>query len=641
MSQSIDQKKIHPDTDAQLISENKKAMILFETLLFTDVYKVIHDLETDPLVFETKRITSGYLLYNIKDGLPIQHLETLEIILSPNKDHVEVIFIYIIKNEDKKKSFQEIQKAVEDYLPETLKGVYLNNAMNCMLPKVLLPSLYIYDTSSYDWILTRPYNEFWGIPTDRDILFDFCRSFNKASIYEEEENVLERLVDSSPLACIAKRILVFRPSEYLFSMDFSIPSNFVCLFFVKFDLDMEAIQDFIMQFSLCFNLLAILGSSIVKINIPKLIDVTKIQRNEMRSFRNGLIKKRIALNLINSVIAIDFWEEFNSKDTFFYEEDEYINQDRKSVKATNTLNALFKNRIANGYKKYNEIFKTNYKLLEEYITFIQEEEKIERPNNTSLFKGLETEYSDQVIKWRDRIDEPEITQWLLNFDTNKEKLLALRLLDNLRYLTEKNLTYSVKALYNRIIRVIGTNKVIYSNIGDIKNGSMTIVKTFMDVNKIGHKKVRQFSSLNSYSNPDTVLILIDDFIGSGNTFIKWYNQNTEGLMNFKTVYFASLLAVDTGISNIKNITKIETICSLPLNDSDRIFSSNDFTDQEKKDIRVLIERYKSIQSKEFIYGFDNSQLLLAFEKKVPNNTIALLWADQNGWTPLLKRKSTS
>ena len=40
----------------------------------------------------------------------------------------------------------------------------------------------------------------------------------------------------------------------------------------------------------------------------------------------------------------------------------------------------------------------------------------------------------------------------------------------------------------------------------------------------------------------------------------------------------------------------------------------------------------------FLYGYDNSQLLLAFENNIPNNSIGLLYAEGKGWTPLIKRR---
>lgn len=64
-----------------------------------------------------------------------------------------------------------------------------------------------------------------------------------------------------------------------------------------------------------------------------------------------------------------------------------------------TMSKLFRKRFNEGLKKFNEIYKANYNIITEYISYIQNEEKLDRPTSNSLFKGLESEYSSQVIKW--------------------------------------------------------------------------------------------------------------------------------------------------------------------------------------------------------------------------------------------------
>lgn len=63
------------------------------------------------------------------------------------------------------------------------------------------------------------------------------------------------------------------------------------------------------------------------------------------------------------------------------------------------MSKLFRKRFNEGLKKFNEIYKANYNIITEYISYIQNEEKLDRPTSNSLFKGLESEYSSQVIKW--------------------------------------------------------------------------------------------------------------------------------------------------------------------------------------------------------------------------------------------------
>jgi len=66
-------------------------------------------------------------------------------------------------------------------------------------------------------------------------------------------------------------------------------------------------------------------------------------------------------------------------------------------------------------------------------------------------------------------------------------------------------------------------------------------------------------------------------------------------------------------------------------------NGNLFDPKEKKEITELLNTYSPRVGSEYIYGYDNCQLLLAFEDNIPNNTLGIFWRS-NKWIPLIERK---
>jgi hypothetical protein len=61
------------------------------------------------------------------------------------------------------------------------------------------------------------------------------------------------------------------------------------------------------------------------------------------------------------------------------------------------------------------------------------------------------------------------------------------------------------------------------------------------------------------ADPSDVLILLDDFAGSGETFIEWYDDDKTNLRNLKEVYYCVFMCYHKAITNILTKTGIKTI----------------------------------------------------------------------------------
>lgn len=134
-----------------------------------------------------------------------------------------------------------------------------------------------------------------------------------------------------------------------------------------------------------------------------------------------------------------------------------------------------------------------------------------------------------------------------------------------------------------------------------------------------------------------VIVLLDDFVGSGDTFINWYEENKSKIRSDR-IYYCSFGAFESGVEKIKKNTGIDTITGRFIQESEKALDGKLYPQKDRQEIRMIVEKYKGIRiPKEFSFGYDNCQLLYAFENNIPNNSLGILWFAQN-WTPLMDRR---
>ena len=92
-------------------------------------------------------------------------------------------------------------------------------------------------------------------------------------------------------------------------------------------------------------------------------------------------------------------------------------------------------------------------------------------------------------------------------------------------------------LYNRILSELDETSLdscVFSNIGDITSGLTHIMKFFQEINAIDDSKFVDYHKLRTIKNKKN-LLLLDDFVGSGNTFVRWHNQNSVNISGYSKV----------------------------------------------------------------------------------------------------------
>lgn len=254
----------------------------------------------------------------------------------------------------------------------------------------------------------------------------------------------------------------------------------------------------------------------------------------------------------------------------------------------------------------------------------------------------------------------EVINWLNNFQEN-ELDLALEVLENIEYYT----TAKTLKIFNEKLKDIFSNysqkHVIFLAIGDFAKSGTTMLYFLKKTPSFRDKRYKRIKSVvqSMYELPrllekeainkdDFLLILIDDFIGTGNstlTFLEGDEKN-EGLFHY--LISQSILPSFAILSIIINTTGKDRLnhkyphIFISAEKRDKVFSPPSVFGYRPRMLPIREMCYKYGKSFGFPkskseLGFENSQALVAFSHTTPNNSLPILWSAKNNWIPLYPR----
>lgn len=315
---------------------------------------------------------------------------------------------------------------------------------------------------------------------------------------------------------------------------------------------------------------------------------------------------------------------------------------------------------------------------------------------------LETSYGLQIkalneTLWENRVQKPKIDAWLNNFTEETEKEYALFLLSKLVYFNASNIRRLLRMLYRDLFRypIIEdirkkNNDTLDENI--IENAFKEKLKMtrFLGVGNPSESGVhllyyfRQENRLSKrlFINTDDVVVnnkmnvkfkdmnfvFIDDICGSGmqatsnGSNVKRCVDNIKKCSpNAKISYFV-LFGMTEGLNKVRSSRLYDSVeAVIEFDESYRCFDVHsrffDSSEEEKKqNIKAMAEKYgyplaqdiaeredwakdKEAEAKANQLGFRDGQLLLSMHHNTPNNTLPIIWYDEDNskWTPIFKR----
>lgn len=242
------------------------------------------------------------------------------------------------------------------------------------------------------------------------------------------------------------------------------------------------------------------------------------------------------------------------------------------------------------------------------------------------------------------ITASEILSWLNNFDEiDKPQLFSL--LKVFEFISYNELLFRYESLFTDFLdkqydpfndRIL---IIPYGEFGKSATMMTYPLKKTKAFERIKKNVVieKDYARIVEYSVSDFQhIIFIDDFVGSGRTFVKeckktinkgkfssleeWINEN-----EFKSSVLLSCIMMNEGYDYIKkNLENILIFSDF----RDKIFDSDnsplDFY-EEKEKVKALVKKYDT--NKDYNLGFENSQAVVSFFYGPPNNTLGLFWKD--------------
>lgn len=176
----------------------------------------------------------------------------------------------------------------------------------------------------------------------------------------------------------------------------------------------------------------------------------------------------------------------------------------------------------------------------------------------------------------------------------------------------------------------------------IKSGEK--IKLFIEINEYRELKFSQkislpdnFSVIEKSFNPKKdLLILVDDFIGSGRTandILKSIFENKK--FNSENVIILSLVAQEIGINSIYDTNKVFTFYKYLKKKA----ISDFYKDEElKENIAKSISMEETINiPKHWSLGYEKSEALVSIMNKSPNNTFPIFWYETKKMIAPFKR----
>ncbi|WP_373060184.1 hypothetical protein [Zunongwangia sp. H14] len=296
--------------------------------------------------------------------------------------------------------------------------------------------------------------------------------------------------------------------------------------------------------------------------------------------------------------------------------------------------------------------------------------------------------------WENKVSKNKIDSWLDNFE-EEEKNQALYLLTQFIYYSEFSVEKLLEALYRDVFKyqiifnirkrnentldhefledefIKHLKKTRFVSLGNPSESSATMMGLMRKINNLPTDLFISEEKLNSKLGEINHFIFIDDLCGSGNQAVTYSNKSLPNLKrNYPDakVWYLMLVATQKGKKNIIDNSKFDYVESIhELDDSykcfypdSRIFTNKDsdidpieikkFTGKYGKPIwqKIISKQIPEIDpvkldqiSEDHKHGYGDGQLLLGFHHNTPDNTLPIIWCNEEyiDWKAIFKRSN--
>ena len=243
--------------------------------------------------------------------------------------------------------------------------------------------------------------------------------------------------------------------------------------------------------------------------------------------------------------------------------------------------------------------------------------------------------------------EKEIVSWLENFQPNHREL-ALHLLRGVRFFNLADIRHWCQVLHGYLpaeVRKPG-NDTRYLGLGMPAESGSLVAYYYRGANEI---PLGQFLEPKQIVDKTYLLrqhiktiVLLDDFIGSGNQAIEFWQDLSASLGaaadSFK-FFYSAFIGYREGQQLIESQTKLTVNLVRQLDDQDKAFGFGSplIVEYAREAAKDVFRQYGQRLFPKHPLGYRDGQALIVFDHNTPNNSLPVLWSEEDGWFPLFKR----
>ena len=252
----------------------------------------------------------------------------------------------------------------------------------------------------------------------------------------------------------------------------------------------------------------------------------------------------------------------------------------------------------------------------------------------------EGEIDDRIQKARDNLEK-----FFSNISDIEDRVIVDKLIENFEYYSNYKINKFLKELYEKLIEINeGIEDTIFAFIrsdSGISNSSGDYWYEFKTLNNI--EKYKCITNIERCKNWNKIknIVFIDDFSGTGNSFIKEIefikNRKKDNyIFKNKKIYFLTIAIMTDAIKKIKEEAEKYNFefYSISIKNMDKILEKKIFENSKKeiyKNNEEVEKRLRKLSEKlgisKHIMGYEGTQALVAFYNNTPNNTLGIFWED--------------
>ncbi len=238
-----------------------------------------------------------------------------------------------------------------------------------------------------------------------------------------------------------------------------------------------------------------------------------------------------------------------------------------------------------------------------------------------------------------------IELWLNQFEKEERKEM-LRLLYHFDYYSSHKIPQIVKSLYLKFREICDSEDVVFAKVEKQFGTSFSSIffMSFWFQNNLYDYTEENLSNIICEEDLTENLVIVDDYFGSGESFIKYINKlvTLNPNIKLKNIYFIAhqgsyigKKAIDDyAAKNKVNITIIVNKYSKKAFEYGNIYSES-LADKHRQLYSEIYD--KRNQNPFFKFGYGEVEALVSFYYNTPNNTLGLFWQNMCGFKALFSR----